>query len=168
MCRMIELRDRAGFAVEAVAELPIGGERLREDLDGDRAIQTCVARFVDFAHAAGTECGLNFVGAEASAGGKSHAERTKNCWSAPYTSVACPRDVRFRTMCRRLATCGRGPGQPQLALAARRRAVELRPSCTGPRRCAARCSTRPRTWQMIERREPSRSSSTSSSATSSG
>jgi len=38
--RMIELRGRAGFAVEALAELRISGERRREDLDRDGAIET--------------------------------------------------------------------------------------------------------------------------------
>ena len=64
---MIELRDRAGFAVEPLAELRIGGERLREDLDGDRAIEPRVARLVDLAHPAGAEGGENFVRAEARA-----------------------------------------------------------------------------------------------------
>ena len=50
--RMRELRDRAGFAVKALAKLWIGGQSLGEDLDRDRAIKTRVARFVDFPHAA--------------------------------------------------------------------------------------------------------------------
>ena len=64
---MIELRDRAGFAVEALAELRIGGERLREDLDRHRAIEPRVARLVDLAHPAGAEGGEDFVRAEAGA-----------------------------------------------------------------------------------------------------
>ena len=69
---MIELRDRAGLAVEALAELRIGGERVRENLDRDRAIEARVARLVDLAHAAGAEGGEDFVRAEASAGLQCH------------------------------------------------------------------------------------------------
>ena len=64
---MIELRDRAGLTVEALAELRIGGEHLRENLDSNRAIQARVACLVDLAHTAGTEGGEDFVRAEASA-----------------------------------------------------------------------------------------------------
>ena len=57
MCGCVELRDRARLAVEALAELRVGRERLGEDLDGDRAIEARVARLVDLAHAAGPEGG---------------------------------------------------------------------------------------------------------------
>jgi hypothetical protein len=46
---MRELRDRAGFAIEALAELRIGPERLGKDLDRDKAIEAGVLGFVDFA-----------------------------------------------------------------------------------------------------------------------
>jgi len=69
---VIELRDRAGFTVESLMELRIGRKRRRQDFDGDDAIEPRVARFVDLAHAAGTECGLDFVGPEPRAGGKAH------------------------------------------------------------------------------------------------
>ncbi len=66
--RMCELRDRAGLAIEAFAELRIGRERLRKDLDRDRAIEPRVARFVDLAHPARADGGKNLVRAEAGAG----------------------------------------------------------------------------------------------------
>ena len=66
--RMGELRDRAGFTIEAFAELPIGRERLRNDFDRDRAIEPRVAGFVHLAHAAGPEGGDDLVRAEAGAG----------------------------------------------------------------------------------------------------
>ena len=70
--RVIELRDRARFTVEALAELRITGECLRQDLDRDGAIQPRVAGFVDLAHAAGAERREDFIGAEARAGGQTH------------------------------------------------------------------------------------------------
>jgi hypothetical protein len=61
---MIELRDCAGFPVEAVAELRVGGKRFGQDLDRHVAIEARVAGLVDFAHAACAEGGLDFVRAE--------------------------------------------------------------------------------------------------------
>ena len=51
--RMIERRDRARLALEALAQLRVGRERRRQDLDRDRAVEPRVAGAVDFAHAAG-------------------------------------------------------------------------------------------------------------------
>jgi len=42
-----QLRDGAGFAVEPFPELRIASESLKEDLDCDGTIKTCVTRFVD-------------------------------------------------------------------------------------------------------------------------
>ena len=68
---MIELRNGAGFAVKALAELRIGGQGFGQDLDRDRAIEACVARFVDLSHPARTERRDYFVRTEASTGRKS-------------------------------------------------------------------------------------------------
>ena len=65
---MIKLRNRAGFAVEALTELRIGSERAGENLDRDRAIEPCVARLVDLAHPSRAERGEDFVRAKARAG----------------------------------------------------------------------------------------------------
>ena len=70
--RMVERRDGARFALEALAELGIGGECVGQDLDRDDAIEPRVARLVDLAHAAGADEREDFVGAEAGAGGQSH------------------------------------------------------------------------------------------------
>ena len=70
--RMVELRDRPRLALEALAELRIGRERVGQDLDRDGAIEARVAGPVDLAHAAGAEGGEDFVRAEAGAGGKGH------------------------------------------------------------------------------------------------
>ncbi len=64
---MIELRDRARFAVEAIAELRIGGKLFGKDLDGDGAIEPRVARPIDFTHPAGPERGADLIGTEANA-----------------------------------------------------------------------------------------------------
>src|SRR4030095_12768164 len=69
---MGELREGARFAVKPITKLRIGREGFRQDLDRDGAIQTSVAGFVDLAHAAGADGGLDFVRAEARAGRKSH------------------------------------------------------------------------------------------------
>src|SRR6516165_3378989 len=37
--RMLERRDRARLALEALAQLRVGGERIGQDLDRDRAIE---------------------------------------------------------------------------------------------------------------------------------
>ena len=47
--RVCELGDRARFAIEAVAELRVGGEGGVEDLDRDRAIQPRVGGLVNLA-----------------------------------------------------------------------------------------------------------------------
>lgn len=45
---------------------------LREDLEGDRPIEAGIGRFVDVAHAAGTDRGLDFIRPETSAGTENH------------------------------------------------------------------------------------------------
>ena len=62
--RMGQLRDRARFAIEALAELRIGGERGGQHLDGDRAVEPRVARAIDLAHPAGAEGRQDLVRAE--------------------------------------------------------------------------------------------------------
>jgi hypothetical protein len=64
---MRQRSNRPRLALESRAAVGIGREGFRQDLDRDSAIQTGVARFVDFAHAARTKGGLDFVGAEARA-----------------------------------------------------------------------------------------------------
>ena len=64
---MRQLRDRARFAIEAFAELRIGGEHGWEHLDRDGAIQAGVACLVDLAHPAGAQRRFNLVGTEAGA-----------------------------------------------------------------------------------------------------
>ena len=68
--RMIQRRDRARLAFEALAQLRVGRERGGENLDRDRPIEPRVAGLVDLAHAACPEGGEDLVRAEAGAGGQ--------------------------------------------------------------------------------------------------
>ncbi len=71
--RMIERRDRARLAFEAVAQLRVGGQGRRQDLDGHAAIKPRVARPVDFAHAPCAERAQDFVRTEPGAGCEAHS-----------------------------------------------------------------------------------------------
>ncbi len=64
---MIELRDRARFTVEALAELRIDGEGFWQNFDRDGPIQASVAGFINLAHAAHANGSKNLVRAEANA-----------------------------------------------------------------------------------------------------
>ena len=46
---MVQRRDGARLTIEALAELRVGGEMRRQDLDRDGTIQARVAGFVEFA-----------------------------------------------------------------------------------------------------------------------
>jgi hypothetical protein len=70
--RVIEVRDRARFVLEAFTELQVSRDVRGQYLDRDGALQASVARFVDFAHAAGPERGLDLVRAEAPTGFQWH------------------------------------------------------------------------------------------------
>ena len=65
---MCELRDRAGFTIEAFAELPVGRERVRDDFDRDRAIEPRVTGFVHLAHTACPKGRDDLIRAETCAG----------------------------------------------------------------------------------------------------
>ena len=70
---MVERRGRAGFLLETTQSIrPAGDRRSRQDLQGDIAAQTLIARTIDFAHAASAEKRDDLVGPKTSAGGKSH------------------------------------------------------------------------------------------------
>ena len=66
--RMIERRDRARLALEALAQLRIRRERRRQDLDRHRAIEPRIARPIDLAHATRADERDDFIGAEVHAG----------------------------------------------------------------------------------------------------
>jgi hypothetical protein len=65
--RVIELRNGAGLAVEALAELRIGRERLRQNHDGDNPTEAGVGGSIDFAHAPRAGGREDLVGTETGA-----------------------------------------------------------------------------------------------------
>ena len=70
---MRELGDDARFPIEALAELWIAGEALRQDFDRHRAIEARVTGSVDLAHPPCAKRAEDFIRAESGAGGKCHA-----------------------------------------------------------------------------------------------
>ena len=64
--RVVEGRDREGFPLEAIVELLVGR------LHRDRPVQPRVARPINLTHAAFTNQGNYFIGAEARSGGERH------------------------------------------------------------------------------------------------
>ena len=69
---MIQRRDRAGLAIEPLAQIRIRSDVRGQDFNGDRAIKPRVPGFVDLAHSAGPQGRLDLVRAEACTGRKSH------------------------------------------------------------------------------------------------
>ena len=68
--RMVQGRDRPRFVFESPQAIRVIGDRRREHLDGDRAIEPRVAGFVDLAHPACAKERDDFVRAEPRAGGQ--------------------------------------------------------------------------------------------------
>ena len=65
---MIQRRERLRFALEPRQALGVSGERVRQDLDRDLAIQLRVRRPIHLPHAAFADLRGDFVDAEAGAG----------------------------------------------------------------------------------------------------
>ena len=61
---MVQAGDRLRLALEALAEIGVVGDVRGQHLDGDGAIQAGVSGFVDLAHAARAEGGVDLVGAK--------------------------------------------------------------------------------------------------------
>jgi hypothetical protein len=70
--RVVQRAGRAGLELEPTPALRIGRRRFGQHLDGDRAIETCVAGPVDLAHATGAQRCEDLVWTEAAAGCKAH------------------------------------------------------------------------------------------------
>src|SRR5262245_15103282 len=62
--RMIERGEDTRFALEARQTIGMGRERGRQDLDGDVAPESRIARAVDLAHAAGADWLEDLIGTE--------------------------------------------------------------------------------------------------------
>src|SRR5450432_971809 len=86
---MGKLRDGAGFALEALAEFRILGLVLRDNFDGDIAVQATVVSAINFPHPPGAQRSNNFVRPELKASSKPHS------WPELYPQFAC-----FRTASR--------------------------------------------------------------------
>ena len=70
--RVVEGGDRPGLALEAGTRLGVGGQVVRQHLDGDLAIEPRVPRPVDLTHAARPQGGDDLVGSQASSGVQGH------------------------------------------------------------------------------------------------
>ena len=66
--RMVQRREHFGFALEASEPVVVGGDRWRQDFDGDLALQLRVGRAIDLAHTSGANGGDHFIGPETGAG----------------------------------------------------------------------------------------------------
>jgi hypothetical protein len=69
---MVQGREDLRFALEAGQSIGVVRERRGKDLQRDVAREPRVARSPDLAHSARSEGGLDFVRAQACAGGKGH------------------------------------------------------------------------------------------------
>src|SRR5215831_18993015 len=73
--RMIERTQDAGFVLESLQAVGITRECTRQDLECDRAIETCISRAVDFSHAARADRSDDLVRTKPCARGKGQGER---------------------------------------------------------------------------------------------
>jgi hypothetical protein len=64
---MIQGGEHFRFALKPREPIVVGRERGRQNLDGDLAFEFRVRHAIDLAHAAGTDDGDDFIGAEAGA-----------------------------------------------------------------------------------------------------
>ena len=95
--RMGELGDGARFAVEAFAELPVGSEVVRKNLDRHRAIEARFSAFVHLAHASRADLRSDFVNAEA------RTERKGQALVMNYTGRAAVRTDYYLVTSRKYA-----------------------------------------------------------------
>lgn len=70
--RVIERRQRLGLALEPRQALGVGGEGVRQDLDGHLAAERGVGGTPDLPHSAFADLGGDIVNAEAGAGSEGH------------------------------------------------------------------------------------------------
>ena len=70
--RMIQGRHGTRFLLESPAPVGVGGERFRQHLESDVAVQPCVPSAVDVAHPTRAEARDDFVGSETCARRQRH------------------------------------------------------------------------------------------------
>ena len=83
MCGVVQRGNRPRLALEARPRIGVAGDVTREDVGGNRAIETGIAGFVDLAHAAGAERADDFIRTEPDAGGEGHARSSLLGFCAP-------------------------------------------------------------------------------------
>jgi hypothetical protein len=88
---MVERCEHAGFALEAVETISIGGESRRENLERDVASEPRISGPKDLAHAAGAKHGLNFERAEARSRRKCHSG--PDCSACRAATLGRPRSI---------------------------------------------------------------------------
>jgi hypothetical protein len=86
--RMAEGREHLRLALEALPDLGVVRDVVRENLDGDRAVEAGVARFVDLAHTARAQRGKDFIRPEVCPGGQCHERAPARL----HNVVGCRRD----------------------------------------------------------------------------
>ena len=69
---MIQCREQFGFSLETGRSIWIGGKCIRQDLEGDVALEPGVLRPVDLTHPARADGRDDFVGAETRTGNQGH------------------------------------------------------------------------------------------------
>ena len=84
---MIERREHLRFALEARQAIGIAGERRRQHLDRDVAIQLRIARAIDLAHAAGAEQADNAIEPEGGAGREATVGLVRVCDDVPWRPI---------------------------------------------------------------------------------
>jgi hypothetical protein len=81
--RVVETRDRLRFQFKPLLHCRVRRDMLRQDLDGDGAIETSVLRLVDLPHAAGAKRGEDLIRSDACAW-RQHLEILNN----PETGIS--------------------------------------------------------------------------------
>jgi hypothetical protein len=81
--RVVETRDRLRFQFKPLLQCRVRRDMLRQDLDGDGAIETSVLRLVDLPHAAGAKRGEDLIRSDACAW-RQHLEILNN----PETGIS--------------------------------------------------------------------------------
>jgi len=73
--RVVQAGDGLRLALEPLLQIGVGGDVLRQDFDGDGAIQSRIPRPVHLSHAPGSDRSEDFIRAEPGAFNQSHLVR---------------------------------------------------------------------------------------------
>ena len=96
--RVVQRRQRLGFAGEPGEPFGVAGEEIGHHLDRDIAVERRVTRPIDLAHAAGAEEGQHLVRSDSGAGrnrhwlGRTILDPDGTCWPARQRPSACRYD----------------------------------------------------------------------------